>query len=194
MVKVAFLILAHCDPVHLERLVKAISHESSIFIHLDKKTHIDEYVHIADIASVNFIPERVKVYWGGVSMVKAILNLIKTALASEESFSHIVLLSGADYPIKHVSKFYDFLGNNPGTELMKLVSLSKSPEPREKRLYNYWFLEPFQTFFDDSLFRRALQKFFHLMIPRNLPDRMSGQSLAWGSGNWAITSECASFI
>jgi len=129
MVKMAYLVLAHHDPIHLERLVKSIDYNAHIFIHLDQKTNIDSYIHIADMKSVDFIPERIKVYWGGVSMVKAILNLIKTALASKENFSHLVLLSGSDYPIKPVSTFYDFLKSNPDRQFIKLTNLNESPLP-----------------------------------------------------------------
>ena len=95
MVKIAYLVLAHQDPIHLERLINAINYKARIFIHLDKKTKIDRYLHIAGINSVSFIVEREKVYWGGISQVKAILNLIKAALKKTdlENFTHLVFLT-----------------------------------------------------------------------------------------------------
>jgi hypothetical protein len=191
MVKMAYLVLAHHDPIHLERLVKSIDYNAHIFIHLDQKTNIDSYIHIADMKSVDFIPERIKVYWGGVSMVKAILNLIKTALASKENFSHLVLLSGSDYPIKPVSTFYDFLKSNPDRQFIKLTNLNESPLPSEKRLTNYWFMEPFQPFYNDRFFRLVLQKIFHLGVTKK---PLNNVSTAWGSQWWAITPKCAAFI
>jgi Core-2/I-Branching enzyme len=191
MVKIAYLVLAHHDPTHLERLVEAIDYKARIFIHLDKKTDIDRYIHIADMKSVDFISERIKVYWGGFSMVKAILNLIKAALASKENFSHLVLLSGSDYPIKPASTFYDFLKSNPDRQFIKFINLNESPEPDQRRLNSYWFMEPFQPFCNDRFFRRLLQKLFHLGVTRK---PLSNVLSTWGSGNWAITPECAAFI
>jgi Core-2/I-Branching enzyme len=191
MEKIAYLVLAHHDPIHLERLVKAINYKAHIFIHLDEKTNLDKYIHIDDMKSVDFISERIKVYWGGFSMVKAILNLVKAALASKEKFLHLVLLSGSDYPIKPVSTFYDFLKSNPDRQFIKLANLNESPPPSERRLTNYWFMEPLQPFYNDRFFRRLLQKVFHLGVTR-MP--LSNVLPAWGSGNWAITPECASFI
>jgi hypothetical protein len=191
MVKIAYLVLAHQDPIHLARLVRAINYNARIFIHLDKKTNHAQYLHIADMPSVEFIADRIKVYWGGISMVKAILNLIKAALASEENFSHLVLLSGADYPIKPVSAFYDFLKSNPDRQFIKFINLNESPNPSKKRLTQYWFMEPLQPFFNDRFLRRVLQKVFDLGVSRNPPSQMLP---TWGSGNWAITPECAAFI
>ncbi|MBS9394512.1 MAG: beta-1,6-N-acetylglucosaminyltransferase [Dolichospermum sp. LBC05a] len=191
MLKIAYLVLAHHDPIHLERLVKAIDYKSHIFIHLDKKTNIDKYIHIANMNSVDFISERIKVYWGSISQVKAILNLIKAALASNENFSHLVLLSGSDYPIKPISIFYDFLQSNPDREFIKLTDLNESPFPSKERLTNYWFMEPLQPFYNDRFLRQVLQKIFHLGVTKK---PLNNVSPAWGSGNWVITSKCADFI
>ncbi len=191
MVKIAYLVLAHHDPIHLERLVNSIDYQAHIFIHLDKKTNIDRYINIANIESVNFIPERVKVYWGGISMVKAILNLIKTALASKGNFSHLVLLSGSDYPIKPVSIFYDFLKSNPDRQFIKLTNLNETPLPSEKRLTNYWFMEPFQPFYNDRFFRRVLQKIFHLGVTKK---PLNNVSTAWGSQWWAGGGGIATYV
>jgi len=191
MEKIAYLVLAHHDPIHLEKLVKAIDYKAHIFIHLDQKTNIDSYIHIAEMKSVDFISERIKVYWGGFSMIKAILNLIKAALASKENFSHLVLLSGSDYPIKPISTFYDFLKSYPDRQFIKLTNLNKSPEPSERRLTNYWFMDPFQPFYNDRFFRQLLQKLFHLGVTRK---PLSNVLPAWGSQWWAITPECAAFI
>jgi hypothetical protein len=194
MVKTAYLVLANHDPIHLERLVKAIDYNAHIFIHLDQKTNIDRYIHIADIKSVDFISERMKVYWGGFSIVRASLNLIKAALASKENFSHLVLLSGSDYPIKPVSTFYDFLKSNPDRQFIKFINLNKSPgcpEDSSWRLTNYWFMEPFQPFYNDRFFRQLLQKAFHLGVKRK---PLSNVLPTWGSQWWAITPKCAAFI
>jgi Core-2/I-Branching enzyme len=191
MFKIAYLVLAHHDPIHLERLVRAINYNSHIFIHLDLKTDNSKYLHIADMKSVDFIPERIKVYWGGISMIEAILSLIKAALVSKENFSHLVLISGADYPIKPVSTFYDFLKGNADRQFIKFINLNESPEPDKRRLSDYWFMEPLQPFYNDSLLRRFLQKLFHLGVTKKPLDNLSP---TWGSGNWAITPDCAAFI
>jgi hypothetical protein len=191
MVKIAYLVLAHHDPIHLERLVKAIDYQARIFIHLDKKTNIDKYIHISKINSVDFLFDRINVYWGGLSIVKAVLKLIQAALASQEKFSHLVFISGSDYPIKPISTFYDFLQRHPEQEFIKLTNLNKSPFPSEKRLTKYWFMEPLQYSYNDRFIRQLLQKAFSLGVTRKPP---SNVNLAWGSGHWAITSECGAFI
>ncbi|MFM6155283.1 MAG: beta-1,6-N-acetylglucosaminyltransferase [Sphaerospermopsis kisseleviana] len=191
MLKIAYLVLAYQDPIQLERLVRAIDYQSHIFIHLDKKTNIDKYIHLADMKSVDFISERIKIYWGGFSIVKAVLNLIKFVLDSKENFSHLVLLSGTNYPIKPISTFHDFLQSNPDRQFIKLTHLNESPYPSQKRLTKYWFMESLQPFYNDRFFRQVLQKLLHLGVTRKPINNMSP---AWGCSNWVITSECAVFI
>ena len=48
--RLAHLILAHNNPLQLERLVKRLDHpDADIYIHLDAKTDIKEYKHIKDL-------------------------------------------------------------------------------------------------------------------------------------------------
>ena len=190
--KIAYLILAHQDPDHLLRLTKVIKDRSRVFIHLDKKTDINSYLHIANNSSVKFIPKRHKVYWGGLSMVNATLELIKSALASGENYSHLVLLSGSDYPIKPIKDFYTFLSNNQDKQFIKFIDVSKSPLPSARRVTDYWFLDPLQPFVNDRFLTRFLEKILHtLKIKRKTTDDIFP---VWGNGNWAITPRCASFI
>jgi hypothetical protein len=90
--KTAYLILAHTDPKQLERLTNAINYQARIFIHLDKKANHDEFKDIKLPHTAQIIQDRFKIYWGGISMIKATLSLIKAALNSEDQYSHLVLL------------------------------------------------------------------------------------------------------
>src|SRR5690554_4776848 len=100
--KVAYLILAHTDPEQLYNLTRSLDYESRIFIHLDKKSDIRKFKEYDYPSSVSFIEDRVKVSWAGFNMVVATLNLMKVAMEHSKDYSHLVLLSGLDYPIKPV--------------------------------------------------------------------------------------------
>lgn len=191
--KVVYLILVHTDAKHLEKLTNTLSYKARIFIHLDKKTEMSEaFSHITLPQSAEFIKERVKVYWGGISMIRATLNLIEAALASGENFSHLVLLSGLDYPIKPPQEIYTFLTSQPNRQFIRFIDLADSPVPETGRLSRYWFMEPIFPFFDDSLIRRALRRLFESNVLQRKLDK--DRKLAFGSQWWAITPECATYI
>jgi len=105
--KYAICILAHKAPEHLERVVKKIKAENTqIYIHLDKKCDISDFNHIQN---VTFICKREKVYWGGRSMVRAMLNLIEYVV-SKTDCDYILFISGEDYPVvlpKDYNKYID---------------------------------------------------------------------------------------
>lgn len=100
--KIAYLILAHHQPAHLARLVRALSSPNArFFIHIDKKVDIASFRdHLGDNPQVEFLAERTAVYWAGFSMVTAVLQLMSAAVEWPENFRYLVLLSGSCYPIK----------------------------------------------------------------------------------------------
>lgn len=101
--ELAYLIVAHHQPEHLARLIRALDQENShFFIHIDKKVAIEpfEAAVIPRQANIVFLPDRVPVYWGDLSVVLAELNLLRAAAASNRAYKYYILLSGSDYPIK----------------------------------------------------------------------------------------------
>ena len=105
--KTAYLILAHHQPAHLAKLLKAISCDwAYVFIHIDAKADILQFKKlIPEDKNITFLKEnqRIKVNWGGFSQVAAILNLLRAALSSGIEFDRYCLLSGADFPIEDIS-------------------------------------------------------------------------------------------
>jgi hypothetical protein len=119
--KIAYLVLAHANPKHLERMVGALSsEESSFFVHIDKKTDIANFKAISQ-RNVRFTSKRVPVYWGEYSMVEAILILIEQALDSTDRCDYCVLLSGSDYPIRSRHYIHDVLTRNSGTQFISIA-------------------------------------------------------------------------
>src|ERR1035437_3117888 len=165
MKDIAFLILAHTDPVHLGRLCRALDHHARIFVHLDAKTDIRPFLAQPISKNVVFIADRVRVSWAAYSQVEATLRLMREALASGHDFPHLVLLSGQDYPIKPLSQLHACLNDHADHELIKFVDASVSPAYRV--FYeHYWFLEATSwlrpTLLDRSVrhgFGRVLRQF-----------------------------------
>lgn len=94
--KYAICILAHGKPELLEKLVRRLqSGNTEIFIHLDAKCDIKEY---GAISGATFIDKRVKVFWGGRSMVIAMYNLIDHVIQNSDC-DYLLFISGQDYPV-----------------------------------------------------------------------------------------------
>lgn len=125
MIKVAHLIMAHSYPIQLERLIAKLEHpQCSVFVHLDKKANIADFVYLANAYNVIFISQRTECNWGGFSFVIAITESLREILSSHETFDSINLLSAQDYLIKPVDFIYEFLKQNSGTSF---ISYDKSP-------------------------------------------------------------------
>ena len=137
-VKLAHLILAHSNPGQLKRLVDKLAHsDSHIYIHLDKKTDITPFLPIADNDRVSFISNRIKVYWGGYSIVQATINSFEEILANGIAFDHINLLSGQDYPIKSTEHIHQFLEQNKGKIFMHSLSVKNEWQEAIPRIERY---------------------------------------------------------
>lgn len=193
MKDIAFLVLAHTDPVQVGRLCRALDHRSRIFVHLDAKTDIRPFLAQPLPKSVTFIPDRVRVSWAAYSTIEATLRLMRAALDSGYTFSHLVMLSGLDYPIKSMQDLHAFLQKNDGRELIKFVDASQQASYRV--FYeHYWFLETNEWLRPASLdrnirhgFGRALRQF----VKKPQPE---GITCCWGSAYWVLTPACVSYV
>jgi hypothetical protein len=194
---IAYLILAHHQPSHLARLIKALSCDGAYFlVHVDLKTDISPFKELVP-ASKNIIflenAARVKVYWGGYSIVMAALNLLRAAMALGVHFTRYCLLSGSDFPIKKNSEIEEVLSTR--TEFLrvdrKLNYKKNDPHSETVRyihLYDSRFLNP-RTTPSKRLFsttERVLRK-----IPRKQYQKIP---LFQGAQWWALTNQCVRHI
>lgn len=101
--KYAICILAHKKPLLLKKLVENINADNTeVIIHLDLKCNIKDY---AFIDTATFIRDRVKVDWGGLTMVTAMINLIDYVIYNTVC-DYILFISGEDLPVVS-PKYYD---------------------------------------------------------------------------------------
>ncbi len=189
---IAYLILAHTDPQHLARLTHSLSYKSSIYIHLDKKSNINEFRNQNFPKNVTFLENRVSVSWAAHSQVEATLLMMTAALDSGIEFSHMVLLSGLDYPIKPIERLHKYLNSNPNREFIRFFEATSSCHYRVF-FEHYWFLETnswLPTKLDRSL-RHGIGRILRLIVKKTQPD---GNKVYWGSAYWALTTDCVKYI
>lgn len=192
-IKVSFLILAHKNPTQIVTFINALDCEAfNFFIHINRKSSIEGHSileRIKNRKNVYFLDEREEVNWGGYSLVKATLLLLKKSLEIGQG-DYISLHSGQDLPIKSKAQILDYLNKNRGKEFLEFWKI-----PREgwgvdgglRRIKYYWFID--ELGYDESIklieeqkSLNAERKFFSNMQPYG------------GSMWWAITSECARYI
>ena len=122
--KHAYLILAHCRPRQLRTLISLLDDpRNDIYIHIDRKAPFGAKalegccVH----SRVHFIEPRISVHWGGVSVMRAELALLKAAVPGHYAFYH--LLSGQDLPIKSQKEMFAFFDARPDREFLNYWEL-----------------------------------------------------------------------
>lgn len=97
--RIAYLVLTHAMPDHLGRLITALRDDGAqFFVHVDRKVPIEPFLrHRA--SDVEFLDNRIAVYWGQWQMVEATLRLMRRAIERADP-DYLVLLSGSCYPIR----------------------------------------------------------------------------------------------
>ena len=121
--RIAYLILAHDDPVHLSRLVRRLAYrEDRCFIHVDAKAPVDRF-GASKIESSELIAPRIPVYWGDFSQIEAEHALLAAGVAAQPEFDYFVLLSGADYPVQPAWYIHDHVRRHEGVEFLSAVKM-----------------------------------------------------------------------
>jgi hypothetical protein len=185
--KLAHLILAHKDPILLERLVKRLQHkDADIFIQLDKNSNMEDFKYLEATGAV-FIEKREVSGWCNYGVVKATFNGFEQILALKNDYTHINLISGQDYPIKPIAYIHQYLFANPGKSFMRAFSIADNEwEDGKDRFTKY-------SFGDLSIpFKYKLQGLANAILPaRKLPNGLK----PYGGSQWmAITPEAAQYV
>jgi hypothetical protein len=199
---IAYLVLAHAAPEQVARLVGRLSDPAdAVIVHVDRRSDVRPFeAAFADLPVAPVMtPRRTPVHWAGYGIVAATLILMRTALAQPRTFSHLVLISGADYPIRSNAELQEFFAGHAGTSFMSW-SAGDHPAPvsDEQRHGNaewYWSgsLERLSSWTVSVRGRRWQfpSERVPYQIPRRLPRglRTPYQGSAW----WNLTPEAAGY-
>ena len=184
--RLAHLILAHDHKSQLERLIKRLIYTNTdIYIHLDKKKEISEFLYLESLTNVFFITHRTAINWGDYSMVTATLDSFEEILKTGRVYSHINLLSGVDYPLKSAGDIQDFLFANASKTFMRYRHIDREWQESKSRFTKY-------SLGDYHIpFKFQLQQLMNRLLPaRELPNNLE----PYGFSQWiTITPECISY-
>lgn len=190
MGKHAYLILAHKNLRQLRKLIELLDHpRNDIYLHVDAKLkdfNPEEWSGITRHSPLHILPERINVSWGGVSIMRAELALLRHAVASG-SHDYYHLLSGMDLPIKTQDYIHGFFDRNKGYEFINLWQFKKSTLSR----FRYYTVFPegegkFRTRIINHIFK-GLQMLVGCRINRNIDFRFGSQ---W----FSITHSFATYV
>jgi hypothetical protein len=160
-----------------------------------------------DRENVLFLRDRVRVYWGGFSIVEATLRLLRSAVDDGE-FEYAVLLSGQDFPIKSNRHINFFFEEHEGKEFISYTSLPTNkwnwgPDIMERIEY-YWRVDDVRHLLETTGSKR-LQRWgwsaysrLTTLVYRHAPSlkkKFLPGIAPYGGANWfAISSRCATYV
>jgi len=179
--------MAHQNPKQLLRLLESLKHQDAdIYIHLDSKTDISSFQNTLAHCNVTFLSNRVNVIWGEYSVIDATLKGMEEILGKGIVYSHINLLSGADYPLQPVDSFHDLLKKNVDKTFIWFDKIFNDWVHGQARVNTYYF--------GDYHFpgRYQLSKVVSKLLPNR---KMPGGLVLYGRSQWlTITSEAAIYV
>lgn len=197
MIKIAYLILCHTDSNHIGRLAKKLSESADVFVHVDLRSNLGEFMSALDgCSNVYFLPKRVHAYWGGSKAVDAMLNLLGYA-RDRLNYDRYVFLQGLDYPIKSAQYIQEFFAENDDVEFICGVNATASNE--------YYFRDKCKTYYiynSDLKIFRLWNGFIRFLVRDLKMDLRKGYvidhgrrfDVFWGAAQFAVTGRCADYI
>jgi hypothetical protein len=187
--KTAFLILAHQWPQQLRRLIARLEADwAHCFVHIDAKSDIAPFRQaLASAQNAAILPDerRVKVYWGGFSVVRATLQLIRFATENDSGFGRFCLLSGTDYPVRPLSEIAGVFSGDD-----ELICVDRRLDRDGDTIFDR---SARHIFLGDNGFARALAKIPLLKwAPREIGERLGRRKFPFpiyqGSQWWCLTA------
>ncbi|WP_256003313.1 beta-1,6-N-acetylglucosaminyltransferase [Pedobacter deserti] len=203
--KHAFLILAHEQPKHLLKLVNKLNSDfANFYIHIDSKSKVliesDEIQLLKAYSNVTFVTSR-STHWGGFSLVKAEIDLLKAAYDSCDN-ERFHLISGVDYPMVSNQHLYSFFENNVNDYILwdeseahkryyidcfyfydRYFGKSKANK------FNYYFLKPIYVAMQRA--SRLLYQYLNIKLRKQIPGTFYH---AFGAQWFSISRSSAEYI
>ncbi len=190
MGKHAYLIIAHSNFGQLRTLLEMLDDErNDIFVHVDARAGAfkeEEFKGVCTNSRVEFIKPRIRVHWGGVSIMRVELALLEAA-SSRGSYDYYHLLSGMCLPIQTQDTIHKFFDEHQGKEFIEFWQMKKTTPSR----FHYITLFPegagfFLSNMCNNLFK-GLQMALGYSINKDVDFRFASQ---W----FSITDELARFV
>ena len=122
----AFLMLAH-DILAIAGEVAGLlgTGNRAVAAHIDARASASDVAAFRDTAGEPLLIKRRQCEWGMFSLIGATLDGVKLLLSSGREFSHVMLVSGADLPLRPLADLDAFLTANPDADIIESAELSE---------------------------------------------------------------------
>ena len=105
-------IIAHKNIEQVVQLALLLNKKFEVYIHFDKKLNInDSQLKILRRNDIKYFSE-INASWGSWSIGEIAVKLFTYALRDNPKLTYLHLISGQDWPIKNISKIYEYFENN----------------------------------------------------------------------------------
>lgn len=137
--KHAYCIIAHNEPIILQKLIESIDDDrNDIYLLIDKKTDHTIFTNIkAHKSKLIYVPQ-IDIRWGDLSLIKAELILFEAA-SQQNTYQYYHLLSGVDLPIKSQNYIHDFMDKNNGKEFVGYATSEFNKNDLQRKINYYYF-------------------------------------------------------
>ena len=194
----AYLISAYCDPDHVKRLIESLDMDADFYVHIDARVDDGPFRRLLP-DKVHFV-ERHPVSWGGYEQVEYQMELLRAAVESGQPYSHVVCLSGQDYPLWSNRRIHDFFAQHPHGEFIGGYDLTRTDN--KDQLCKITHYHPFRDLQWKNLWLKnklivVSRHVLSILGFRRKPQvRINGmlRDVYFGSDYWAITLDCARYV
>lgn len=185
-VTAAYLMLAHDNLAAAGEVAGVLASDGrAVAAHIDARAPENDVAAFRNAAGNPLMIKRRKCEWGMFSLVGAALDGLEALLASDHQFSHVMLVSGADLPLRPLADLDAFLAANPDADIIESVELS------EKRWVmdgltdeRFHLFHPFNWRKRQGLFDANVEVQRFLKVKRRLPKKITP---ALGSQWWCLS-------
>ncbi len=193
----AIVILCHGNIESLVELISFFDMDFTIYVHIDRKYTLseDERNRIVSAHPLVRIFSKYRVYWGGISVLRAELFLMKR-IWENENIDYLHLLSGEDYPIKSLSEIKAFFADNYGSEFLNYHRIPfRKWEEGTYRRFEIYRLNDFLSYRSEKG-KRIIDRFNSFQIRHGIKRRIPDQfPVLYGGSNWmSISNTCLGYI
>lgn len=186
----AYLVIAHNQFELLKKLIALLDDErNDIYIHADKKMSdfcAAELSALCNKSTLHILPKRISVHWGGYSIIRVEMELLKAATA-QGSYAYYHLLSGVCLPLKSQDTIHRFFEDNQGKEFIDLWEFKKTTY---SRFHYYTLLPEGERNFLTRLINNAFKGILMLLRIKMNKD----VDFRYGSQWFSITDQFARYI
>lgn len=197
MMKHALLILCHKEFHQAVELLRLFDEDFVPYIHFDKKMELPQEYEaiIRTVSPLARTYSEYNVKWGGLSIVKAQLMLMKAAV-EDGGYGYLHLLSSQDMPIRSIAYIKKRFEEEKGKEFINFFQLPSQvwDDSTFSRLTEFHFYDFFD--YNTAAGLRWIDRVERIKKRFN-PQRTVPAHFKrlYGGSNWiSITSACASYI